>query len=251
MARVRRAELSAEAVRRNREQLARLGAEVRASRLRRRLTQAQLGSRTGLGRMTVGRIERGEGGAATLDVWQRLAVALDRPLLVTLGADAQTEPADAGHLAIQELLLRLGRRLGYDAGFEAASRPADPARSIDGRWRHDGRRILLLLEAWNTIGDIGAGARSFTRKLAETEAYAIALGEGRPHRACGCWVVRSTLRNRALIGRYPEVFAARFPGSSERWVRALTEGTEPPSEPGLVWCDVAAKRLFAWRRRAG
>ncbi len=66
----------------------------------------------------------------------------------------------------------------------------------------------------------------------------------------GVWVVRAAARNRALVARYPEVFAARFPGSSARWVAALTHGTEPPPEPGLVWCDVGATRLFAWRRRA-
>jgi hypothetical protein len=65
----------------------------------------------------------------------------------------------------------------------------------------------------------------------------------------GVWVVRATARNRALVARYPEVFAARFPGSSARWVAALTTGALPPSQPGLVWSDVGATRLFAWRRR--
>ena len=63
------------------------------------------------------------------------------------------------------------------------------------------------------------------------------------------WIVRSTRANRALIARYPEVFTARFPGSSAGWVRALTTGVDPLAEPGLVWCDVDANRLLAWRRR--
>ena len=45
MVKRKRHELAAEAARRNREVLARLGAEVRESRLRRRMTQAQLGAR--------------------------------------------------------------------------------------------------------------------------------------------------------------------------------------------------------------
>jgi hypothetical protein len=44
------------------------------------------------------------------------------------------------------------------------------------------------------------------------------------------------------------VFASRFPGSSRRWVDALTTGTPPPRETGLVWCDVGATRLSEWRR---
>ncbi len=63
------------------------------------------------------------------------------------------------------------------------------------------------------------------------------------------WLVRATARNRALVARYPEVFAARFPGSSAGWVRALVAGAPTPTGTGLVWCDVASTRVFAWRRR--
>jgi hypothetical protein len=69
------------------------------------------------------------------------------------------------------------------------------------------------------------------------------------HRRRTMGVVRATARNRALLARYPEVFAARFPGSSARWVRALTTGEAPPGQPGLVWAIVDAARVFAWRRR--
>jgi len=248
MPKYRRNELAAEAARRNREQTARLGGRFREARLRRRLTQQQLGERVGVSRSAVSAIERGLGGGHTLDSWQRLAVALDIRLDIDLGRDPIAEPIDAGHLRIQELVLRLGRAAGYRGSFELATRPSDPARSSDVGLRDDGRRRLTLVECWNTIGDIGAAARSSSRKLAEAEALAIAAGGERPHRVAGCWVVRATARNRELVRRYPEVFAARFPGSSLAWVRALTLGTDPPAEPGLVWCDVATTRLFPWRR---
>lgn len=249
MPRSKRRDIALTAALANQEQLARLGRAVRDSRRRRRLTLRQLSDGAGVSASAISRMERGKGAGSTLDSWQRVATALGRPLRIELASETVDSTADAGHLAIQELLLRLGRQLGYVPAFEMASRPADPTRSIDVRWRDDRRRLLLLLEAWNTIGDIGAGARSFDRKLAEAEAFAIAIGVGRPHRVAGCWIVRSTIRNRALLARYPEVFAARFPGSSERWVRALTAGADPPAEAGLVWCDRDATRLFAWRRR--
>lgn len=249
MPRPRRPELHAAAGQANREQLARMGTELRSSRRRRGLTQSALGSRIGVTQSTVSQVERGFGGTLSLDVWQRLFVGLGRRLVIDAGRDPIREPVDAGHLRIQELVLRIGRAAGYRGLFELPTRPIDPSHSTDVCLRSDALRRLLLIECWNTITDIGAAARSTNRKLADAADLAVALGGENPHRVAGCWVVRATVRNRQLLRRYPEVFAAKFPGSSEGWIRALTAGVTPPGEPGLVWCDVTATRLFAWRRR--
>jgi transcriptional regulator with XRE-family HTH domain len=250
MPKVRRSALTAEAVRRNREQLARIGGEIRAARHRRRLTQSALGARVGLAQTTVSAIELGLGGGLTLDTWQRTAVALDLPLRIDLGRDPLAGVRDAGHLAIQELILRSGRRAGFDGHFELATRPADPHRSIDVGLRNDRLRVLIVIEAWNTFGDLGSSVRSFDRKLAEAEDLATAVWGERSHAVAGCWVVRATRANRALIARYPELFGTRFPGSSLAWIATLTTGRSAPSRPGLLWCDVRATRLFAPRRPA-
>ena len=244
---VRRSAIAIEAERRNREQRVRVGAEITAMRNRRGWTRTELARRAGLGRMVESRLERGIG-PCDLDALQRIAVALDQPLQVTFGRDRLEAPADAGHLAIQELVLRLGRAAGYAGSFELLTRPAEPWRSADVGLRSDVARRLVLAECWNTIGDIGAAARSSERKRADAEELAAARWGEAPAAVGVVWVVRATARNQALVARYPEVFAARFPGSSAGWVRALTEGAAPPDEPGLVWCDVAATRLFAWRR---
>ena len=249
MTRPRRAELAAEARRRNQEQLARLGAEVRSTRRRLRQTQAQLGRRVGIAQSTVSLLERGLGATLSVDVWQRVFLALGRRLDVSAGRDPLAETADAGHLAIQELVLRLGRTVGYTRGFEVPTRSADPARSTDVGLRDDRRRLMLLVECWNTIGDVGAAARASSRKLAEADALAVAQAGERPYAVRGVWVVRASPRNRALVARYPEIFATRFPGSSAHWVDTLTAGTDPPPQPGLVWSDIAATRLYPWRRR--
>jgi len=229
-------------------------------------------------------MERGFGGSLSLDTWQRVALAVERPLRVELARDALEEVADAGHLAIQELVVRVARRAGYQARFELLTRPAEPARSADVGLRDDVHRRLVLVECWNTFGDLGAATRSTNRKLADAQDLAAVIGgghpaprtgstavgppreggspgKGGPHREAGppdevgppyavgtVWVVRATRRNRALVVRYPELFTSRFPGSSLGWVRALTAGAVPPSEPGLVWCDHAATRLVPWRR---
>src|SRR5690242_20210858 len=206
---------------RNREQLTSAGTEIRKARLRRHLSQAKLGERAGVSRMSVSRAERGLGGGLTLDAWQRIATALDVTLKVQLQRDHLQEPQDAGHLAMQELILRLGRRHGSTGQVELAAKPHDPSRSVDVALANDQRRRLLVVECWNVIGDVGASARSSARKAVEAEAIADLRWGDRSHSTHLVWVVRATKRNRELLARYPEVFAARLPGSSAAWARAL------------------------------
>jgi transcriptional regulator with XRE-family HTH domain len=255
MPKFKRAELVVEARRRNQEQLSTLGRGIADARHRRKKTQQQLAESVGVSRSALGRIERGQGGGHTMDAWQRVALGAGVPLVVRLQRDPLEETLDEGHLAMQELVLRCGRLSGYGRSFELATRPSEPWRSTDVGLRDDRRHILMLCECWNSFGDIGAAARSSTRKVDEAREYAAAIWGTEPHRVASCWIVRDTRRNRALVRRYPEVFATRLPGSSARWVAALTARhrastqPEPPPEPGLVWSDMNATRLFAWRRR--
>lgn len=249
MLRRRRSALDVEAERRLRALMEREGEKARRARRRRGWTQAQLGRRVGLSQPTISQIERGRGGSLSLATWQRIAVVLDLPLRIELGRDALEEPADAAHLAVQELILRLGRAAGYERAFELPTRPADPSRSTDVGLRDDRRRRLIRVECVNTLGDIGAAMRSSDRKNAEAQALAVAVGHGAAYTVHTVWVIRATRRNRQLLARYPEIFGARFPGSSLGWISALTRGAEPPAEPGLAWCDASASRLFEWRRR--
>jgi transcriptional regulator with XRE-family HTH domain len=210
-------------------------------------TRTELARRAGIGRMVESRIERG---ATNLDleVLQRIGLALGRPLVVTFGRDIFEAPSDAGHLAIQELVLRLGRAAGYSGSFELPSRPSESWRSIDVDLADPSRHQMLLVECWNSIGDVGGAARSSERKRADLDA--MATGRWGPDVSVNIlWVVRATARNRALIHRYPEVFSARFPASSRAWVDCLMSGAMPPAQPGLVWCDIGATRLFEWRRQ--
>jgi transcriptional regulator with XRE-family HTH domain len=242
----RRPVLITEAERRWRERRARLGGDIRTSRVRRKWSQAELARRAGVGRSVIGRAERGTG-SLDLEALERIAVALSVPLVIAFGRDPRDEIADAGHLAMQELVIRYARKVGFTTAFELPTRPSEPWRSTDVGLGDGVRHILIGAECWNTFGDIGASTRSSTRKLAELEQMAIARW-GPDGRAATVWVVRSTARNHALIQRYPEVFATRFPGPSTGWVKALTEGGEVPTEPGLVWCDLATGKLHAWRR---
>ncbi len=224
-----------------------LGAEVRAARERRRLTQAALGRRVGLSQSRVSAIERGLGVGVPFEVWVGLGIALGRPLSVAFSrpTDSAETLTDAGHLEIQEYLLEIGRRNGRHGWFEQPSRPSDPSHSIDVFDIDPANACLLILEAWNRFGDLGAAARSSDRKVAETAERARRANG--PARVCLCWVVRDTAANRAIVRRCPQVLASRFRATSSRWVAALENGAQPPSEPGIVWFDPSRRRLRAMR----
>lgn len=185
-----------------------------------------------------------------METWFALATALRLPLRVEFGRDPVHEPGDAGHLKVQELMLRLARQTGRARMFELATRPTDPSYSIYVCTRDNRQRVLFIEECWNTFGNITASVRSTRRKLAEAERLAVAIGgETGPYRVAAVWTVRDTRRNREILARYPEVFAAAFTGSSRQWVTALTTtDARPPTELGLVWCDGDATRLFSWRK---
>jgi transcriptional regulator with XRE-family HTH domain len=226
-----------------------LGAAIAVARRRRALTQATLAAVVGVSQSTLSRIELGDAAGLPLAHWIRLANALEVPIRFELGRDPLASPLDAGHLELQELLLHQGAAHGYHASAEV---PVGRAPwSVDVIWRSDARRLILVLEAWNAVADIGAGVRSFTRKMGELSATfragAGAFADAGAFRVAGCWVLRDVARNRELLQRYPHVFAAALPGSSRAWVRALSVGTEPPLEPGLILCDPARHQFGEWR----
>ena len=237
------------------EQLARqvaaqLGLEIRASRRRRQLTQQALADRIGISRQRVSQLEAGRGVGLPINDWFAIAKALDRYLRFEFARDPHAELADAGHLDIQELVLRLSRLGGWERLFEARSRAYGSDLSVDVKLIDRNARRLVISECWNTFGDLGAASRSSDRKLRDAEEQAVALaGDGEPFQVGLLWTVRDTKANRALVQRYPQIFEARFPGSSLQWLRALTQATDRlPTQPGLVWCDVRSTKLFARRR---
>jgi len=233
-----------EAVRLNQAIAVALGRAVKNARLRLRLTQRALGARVGVHQAWISRIELGHGTRVPLQLWVSLGVALGRPLAIsfTRPLGETREPTDAGHLAMQERLLELARMTDRSAFFELPTRPLDPSRSIDVCVRDSRHRVLVIHEAWNTFGDLGAAIRSTSRKSAEAADLAQTIDDA-PYRVATVWVVRSNTANRALLARYPGIVRAAFPASSRAWVRAITEGEAPPAAPGLVWLDPATGRV--------
>jgi len=252
MRRVRGTAGQVEGVREARSLASTLGRDARVTRRRRRLTQQRLSDRIGISRARLGELERGIGDNAPLALWVKLGIALGRPLAVGFSRDidAPAEPRDAGHLAAQELVLRLARGHGRRANVELATKPWDPSSWADVVLREGRQRVLLLIEIVNRAGDLGARLRSSDRKAAELERVAIlAGGDEGPHRVATGWLLVDAAANRRLVDRYAEVLRARFPGSSAAWARALSEGSVPRAEPAIAWIDTRAGRIYPMRRR--
>lgn len=223
-----------------------LGREMRVTRLARRLTQTELGQRVDLSQSEISHLELGDGQGTPLATWIAIGIALGRPLAVGFSREIATSPpADAGHLAAQELVLRLAERNRWDGHFELPTRPSNPSLSVDVCLRDRRNGILYVIEIWNRLDDLGAAARSMTRKTAE--ALDLAAFREPPDRVAGCWLLVDSAANRALVRTYPSVLRARFSGSSAGWVRALEGRGAPPHDPGLAWIDVRSGRLAALR----
>jgi transcriptional regulator with XRE-family HTH domain len=217
-----------------------LGGQAREARRQKGWSLGQLARRVGLSTARLSEIERGLGTRASLETWVALGIALERPLAIgftrPLGQGAKAVD-DGGHLEIQDHLLRLARGTGRPGTFEVPTRPTDPSRSTDVGIRDPATHTRILAECWNSFGDFGAAVRATQRKHFEATAASP------EDRIATVWVVRATATNRALIARYPGIIDAAFPGSSRRWVKALTAGGPPPRQPGFVWYDASTGRL--------
>jgi transcriptional regulator with XRE-family HTH domain len=225
-----------------------LGRDARSTRQRRRLTQAQLGLRVGLGQSEISHLEAGHGQGTSIATWTAIGIALGRPLAIGFARDITGAPRDAGHLAAQELLLRLAAGNGRVGQFELPTRPADPSSSIDVCLRDHKARVLIVAEIWNRLDDLGAAVRTMSRKVAE--ATVLAVTHDPPDRVASCWLLVDTAANREIVRRYPAVIKATFDGSSAAWVQALTSGSRPPDRPGIAWIDPRRGRLTELRVRS-
>lgn len=223
-----------------------LGRDARSTRQRRRLTQAELGRRVGLSQSEICHLEVGHGQGTSIATWVAIGIALNRPLAIGFSRDiADPGPRDAGHLAAQEFVLRLAEANGRTGRFELPTRPANPSLSVDVCLDDRRHQLLILIEIWNRLDDLGAAARGMLRKMAE--ANDLAASREPSHRVAACWLLVDSAANRELVRKYPAVIRALFDGSSQAWVRALTIGTMPPDRPGVAWIDLRQGRLIELR----
>ena len=233
----------------------RLGTALRDAREAASLGQREVARRAGISQVHVSRLERGLGAQSSLAVWARVAAATGEDLVAFLehapGAD---RPRDMEHLRRQSALVSFATPGGWRALPEFAVDPRSVrSRSIDVALVHERTREAVVAEIWDWFQDVGAGFRSLEGKRAALASLLErrASTGGRPWIVRSLYVVRNTRRNRALVRELEPLFAARFPGSSRQWIRALTEpNVALPAADGLLWSDRTGTVLLGSRLRA-
>ena len=197
-----------------------------------------MGDRVGVSQAEISALEAGAGARTPIETWVAIGIALNRPIAIGFSRDVVEPLNDSGHLAAQELVVRLTAGGRWRATFESPDDPRAPRGSTDMRLER--LDTTVLVEIWNRFDDLGAAARSSDRKLA-----------AQPRGTAVVWLIVDTAANREIVRRYPGILRSRFPGSSAAWVRTLTTDAPPPNRPGIAWIDVRSGRLRELRLAAG
>lgn len=240
------------------ELMAKLGSAIRDARRRAGLSQSELAAHAGVVQGTISAIELGRTATVSLLVLVRVASACGDEVHAYLErASGTDEPRDIAHVRAQSLIVDLATPGGWRATPEARiDGMADRSRSIDvllERSRPREATEVAVIEVIDWLADLGAALRDWDRRLARVEERTIATRtrEGDSStlvpRVSGCWVIRATKRNRALVSELRALFRARFTGSSRAWLAALETGSPMPVDPALLWINVKGDRIWPAR----
>jgi transcriptional regulator with XRE-family HTH domain len=233
----------------------RLGVGLKERRLGGDLRQVDVSDRAGVTQSWVSRMERGLGQSASLETWASVAAAVGLQLVAFLedvpGAD---RPRDYEHLKRQQLIIETATAGGWRAAPELLIDPGlTRSRAVDVYLERPTGHEAAAVEIWDFFDDVGAAIRGLDGKvamIARRHAVTETSAGGLTWRVGGLLVVRGTRRNRALVREFGAIFRARFPGSPDAWMAALTDPARPlPSAGALLWTDVAGTRLIASRLR--
>jgi len=209
---------------------------VRTLRRRRRWRQLDLGTRAGVSRDLISRIERGELDGITLGSLEDVAKALDGSLVVELrwqGADLD-RLVDRIHAAVQDAVvgrLRAASWLTYpEVSF---NHYGDRGRCDILAW-HPATRMLLVVEVKSRIGDLQDTLGSLDVKARLGHVLAKQIGHDGAAGVVRALVLAENHTTRRLLARHSSLFG-RF---SLRGRAAMTWIRAPIGAPtGLLWFE--------------
>jgi transcriptional regulator with XRE-family HTH domain len=206
----------------------RLGAVVRAVRLRRRWRQVDVALAAGVTDSTVSRIERGHLDRLTVRTVVSVAAALDVRLDWTprwRGGELD-RMLNAGHAALHEAAVRLLMTSGWVSAPEATFAIYGERGAIDILAHHPDASALLVVELKTQLVDIQGliGAVDRYRRLAPR----LAADRGWQVRSVSAWVaLTDSGTNRRRVAQHASVLRAAFPADGRRMRSWLLQPIEP------------------------
>ncbi len=228
----------------------RFGSAIRAVRIKRRWTQADLARRSGVSRATISRLERGHPGTFSLDTIRRVAAALDVrvDLVPRWRAGDLDRLLNAKHSQLHELVARwfaqelpawiLAPEVSYSIYRERGV--------IDIVAWHPSRRAILVIELKTDIVDVNQVIGKVGEKARLIRQ--IVRDRGWDPLTVSTWVVVAAGRtNRARIAAHRSVLRAAFP-IDDRGVRAWLADPVGSVAALSMWTGRAARRLTPVRR---
>ena len=228
----------------------RLGATIRAVRLRRGLRQVDLATQARVSPSTISRVERGHAGPLTVDMLRRIAAALDIRLDIVprWRAGDLDRLLNAKHSQLHELVARwFARELPLWVLVPEVSYAIYSERGvIDIVAWHPSRRAILVIELKTDIVDVN----QLIGKVGEKARLVrqIVRDRGWDPLTVSTWVIVAASRtNRGRLAAHRAVLGAAFPakaGQMRQWL-ADPAGTVA----GLsMWTERAARSLTSTRR---
>ena len=228
----------------------RIGATIRAARLKRRWRQVDVAARAGVSQIVVSRIERGQLPDMTLRVLRQVAAALEIRLeLQPRGRGAELDRLlSERHSALHE---SVAKALAGD--FPEWLMASEVSFSIWGErgvidlllW-HPGRRALLIIEFKTELVDLGDLLSTMDRR--RRLAAEIVKSRGWYPKTVSTWVVLAASRTNARrVAEHRTVLRTAFPASGRQVRRWLCDPSGPVAALSM-WTDRATRPLAPTRR---
>lgn len=208
----------------------RLGAVLRAVRIRRGLRQSDVGRLAAVSDATVSRIERGHLAPVTFGTMSAVARALG----VTIELRAWTRGGDldrlvnARHAALVEAVLDVLARLGWVARPEVSFNERGEQGLIDVLAWHPVRRAVLVVEVKTEIVDIGEllGTLDRKRRLGRVVAARLGWGPAAEDGVSVALIVGESSMSRRRLQAHAASIRAALPGDGRQLRRYLRDPRE-------------------------
>lgn len=208
---------------------------IRALRLHKGWVQTALGSRAGVSREMVSRIERGELEAITLRHLDMVASALGASVSVQVRWQGEQldRLIDAVHAQLQQTVAELLIGLGWITRVEVSFNHYGDRGRVDVVAFHPTMRIILIIEIKSVLGDLQETLGRLDVKVRLAHQVARDLGWSGLAAVVPVLVVGDSRRSRAAIATHAALFG-RFAVRGRAAVAWLRRPVEP-IPTGLLW----------------